>query len=138
MEVLSHQGKQFVSLHIDEYPIKPVSVRGKYFKRIANSNHLLSVNEVVDLHLQTFNTSWDYHIDPIHDVESISFIKVQVAIDIMNRNDIRISDDPLTFLMKNDLVRDGKITNAAFLLFNANVLFYWGGERTFNEFPIIR
>lgn len=55
--------KKFVIFSIQEYPIKPVATRGKYFKRIVNSNHMLSVSEVVNLHLQSFNTSWDFHIN---------------------------------------------------------------------------
>jgi ATP-dependent DNA helicase RecG len=35
----------------------------------------------------------------------------------MNQTGTRITDDPLTFLVKNDLVRDGMLTNAAYLLF---------------------
>ena len=39
--------KTIVVFSIQEYPIKPVASRGKYFKRVANSNHLLSIFEVV-------------------------------------------------------------------------------------------
>src|SRR5690606_14329331 len=117
VEVLKIDGNQTVAFIIQEYPIKPVSLRGKYYKRVANSNHILNTTEVVNMHLQTFNTSWDYHINNQFNVNHISFEKVQLAIDAMNLNGARITDDPLTFLIKHDLVREGLVTNAAFLLF---------------------
>lgn len=119
VETIHIKDKTIVVFTIKEYPVKPVSTRGKYFKRTTNSNHLLLVSEVVNLHLQSFNTSWDFHINPQFNIEDISFDKVQAAIDIFNQSGTRINDDPLTFLIKNDLVRNGNITNAAYLLFTA-------------------
>jgi ATP-dependent DNA helicase RecG len=115
--VVVSNNKKLAIFSIQEYPIKPVATRGKYFKRIANSNHLLSINEVVNLHLQSFNTSWDFHINNQFRINDISLYKVQSAIDIINQSGSRINDDPLTFLLKNDLLRDGHLTNAVYLLF---------------------
>lgn len=53
-----------VAFSVMEYPIKPVSTRGRYYKRVGNSNHLLSVNEVSNMHLQIVNSSWDYYPRP--------------------------------------------------------------------------
>ena len=117
IEVIRLEEKEVVSISISEYPVKPVSTRGRYYRRVGNSNHLLSVTEVVDIHLQSMNSSWDYYIDPIHSIDQISFEKVQSAIEIMNQNHLTISDDPLSFLQKYDLVRENKLTNAAWLLF---------------------
>jgi ATP-dependent DNA helicase RecG len=117
VEIVEFENKKYVIFGVQEYPIKPVATRGKYFKRRANSNHLLNTSEVVNLHLQSFNTSWDYHINNQFKLDDISLVKVQNAIDAINQTDIKITDDPLTFLLKNDLVRDGNITNAAYFLF---------------------
>ena len=111
------QDKTLVIFAIQEYPIKPVANRGKYFKRVVNSNHLLDISEVVNLHLQSFNSSWDFHINKQLQINAISFDKVQRAIDLINQAEIKINDDPLTFLIKNDLLRNGELTNAAYLLF---------------------
>jgi ATP-dependent DNA helicase RecG len=109
--------KTIVVFSIQEYPVKPVSIRGKYLKRVTNSNHLLDISEVVNLHLQSFNTSWDFHMNSRFKINDISLDKVQAAIDQVNQTGARINDDPLTFLIKNDLIRDGQLTNAAYLLF---------------------
>lgn len=117
-EVIEIENKIIVKLSIQEYPIKPVAFRGKYYKRVKNSNHLLSTSEVVNMHLQTFNTSWDYHLSPQFGVEDISLDKVQQVIDTANQEQkLNVRDDPYTFLLKSDLVREGRITNAAYLLF---------------------
>lgn len=71
----------------------------------------------MNLHLQSFNTSWDFHVNNQFKIDDISLDKVQAAIDIINQTSARINDDPFTFLLKNDLLRDGKLTNAAYLLF---------------------
>jgi len=116
-EIISVGNKTVVIFSVQEYPVKPVSVRGKYFKCVLNSNHLLHISEVVNLHLQSFNTSWDYHVNNQFKIEDVSLEKVQKAIEIINQSDVKINDDPLTFLIKNDLLRNGQLTNAAFLLF---------------------
>ncbi len=77
----------------------------------------MNINEVVNYHLQSFNTSWDYHINNQFKTNDISLEKVQKAIDAINQTGNTIKDDPLTFLIKNDLIRDEKLTNAAYLLF---------------------
>ena len=117
VDIIQYNNKSIVIFVVQEYPIKPVATKGKYFKRVANSNHLLTISEVVNLHLQSFNTSWDYHINTQFKVDDISFEKVQDAINLINRTEAKIYDDPLTFLTKNDLIREGQLTNAAYLLF---------------------
>jgi len=117
VEIYTVNNKTVFALFAMEYPIKPVSTRGRYYKRIGNSNHLLSVSEVVDMHLQTVNSSWDSYPDPTHSIDDISFEKVQVSIDTMRRNQLSITENPLSFLLKNNLIKENKITNAAYLLF---------------------
>lgn len=53
VEIVKIENKQAVVFTVQEYPIKPVSLRGKYYKRVANSNHILNTTEVVNMHLQT-------------------------------------------------------------------------------------
>ena len=119
-EVLEYDEKQIIQLSIKEYPIKPVSVQGRYFKRIKNSTHQMTINEVVNMHLQTMNSSWDAYIDPIHSIEDLSLEKVQKAIVQLRSRGRNITEDPLSFLVKYDMLREDKITNAAFLLFHKN------------------
>ncbi|WP_277632254.1 helix-turn-helix domain-containing protein [Avrilella dinanensis] len=56
VEVIQELDKTVVLLKVQEYPIKPVSMRGRCYKRIGNSNHLMSVEEISNEHLRTINT----------------------------------------------------------------------------------
>ncbi len=110
--------KKVVALKIDEYPIKPVSVQGKHLKRIANSNHLMSVDEISNEHLRTLNSSWDFYKDPFHNINDIDLDKVRKFIRKIEINsDVIIDNDPIHFLTKIELIRDGQITLGAYLLF---------------------
>ena len=116
-EPVSIKGKKVIQLVIQEFPIKPVSFRGRYFNRVRNSNHQLSLNEISDMYLKTFNTSWDYYINSQFNMEDVAIEKVEAAIENYSLRSGRKDDDPFTFLLKHDLIRDGQVTNAAYLLF---------------------
>jgi ATP-dependent DNA helicase RecG len=112
------QGKTVVVFSAPECPIKPVSFRGRCYRRVKNSNHLLTINEVVDLHLKTFNASWDYQLDFSHKLADLSLKKIRRFISLLNRNrENPIKDNPLTVLKKFKLFRQGHISFAAYLLF---------------------
>ena len=120
VEVEEFSGHSVLLLSVQEYPVKPVSTQGRYYKRVGNSNHQLSIAEVVDMHLLSMNSSWDYYLDASHTLDDISLDKVRNAIEKMKLTGKAVDDDPLTFLMKYDLIRDGKLSNAAYLLFKKN------------------
>lgn len=110
--------KTIVILSIDEFPVKPVSCRGKYLKRIQNANHQLSIHEISDFHLRSYQTSWDFYTDQQHGLEDISLEKVNQFIALSNRvRPYPIQDDPLAVLKKYELTKGGAITNGCYLLF---------------------
>jgi len=112
--------KDIVIFMVDEFPIKPVSCRGKYLKRVRNANHQISIHEISDLHLRSYQTSWDFYSDSRHGLADISLAKVSNFTEISNR--IRpnpILDDPLTVLRKFELIKEAAITNGCYLLFAA-------------------
>ena len=57
VETVEIDDKTIVIPKVPEYPIKPVSVKGRYYKRVKNTNQPLTVTEVFNLHLQSLNTS---------------------------------------------------------------------------------
>ena len=121
IESLNVDAKHILIIRVQEYPIKPISFKGRYYKRVKNSNHLLTVGEVVQLHQITFNTSWDYAIDYNHSLDDISMEKVARFISLANKNRlIPIDDTPLDVLKKFELIREGRITIACYLLFCKN------------------
>jgi len=84
-EIVIQEGKKIVILSIQEYPVKPISCKGRYYKRLNNANHQMSITEISDLHLKTFNTSWDHYLDPQHKLDVISLDKVNEFILLSNK-----------------------------------------------------
>ena len=117
---LDIENHHIIALYIQEYPIKPVAFQGRYYKRVKNSNHQLNVDEISTLHLQTFNSSWDYYTDAFHTVEDISTEKVQNVIDRLKSRGLSIEYDHALFLKKKELIRHDRLTHACFLLFANN------------------
>jgi ATP-dependent DNA helicase RecG len=112
--------KNVVIFIIEEFPVKPVSCKGKYLKRIQNANHQMTIHEISNLHLRSYQTSWDYYTDPRHGVEDISLEKVNKFIELSNRvRPYPILDDPMTVLKKFELTKGEAITNGCYLLFAA-------------------
>lgn len=118
-------GVQVLVFEIKEFPIKPVAFKGRYYKRVKNANHQMSLQEISELHLKTFNTSWDYYPSSRYDLGSIDLEKVNRFIASSNGiRDTKIQDDPLTVLRKFEMVKEnGQIANACHLLFSKNELF---------------
>ena len=118
VEICEINGQPIVWLSISEYPVKPVACRGRYYKRVGNSNHQMTLNEIANLHLQTINMSWDFYADVRHSIDDISLDKVNRFIKQVNLiRSSEINDDPLTVLRKYELLRDGNITFGCFILF---------------------
>lgn len=120
-EYVDYKDKIVVALTVPESPVKPVSMRSKYFKRVANSNHLMNTDEIASEYLRTINSSWDYYADPEHGVDSLSLDKVRVFMRrIEHHTGNLLIIDPLEFLAKLEIVRRNQLTFGGFLLFARN------------------
>lgn len=120
-EYVDYKDKVVVALTVPESPVKPVSMRSKYFKRVANSNHLMNTDEIASEYLRTINSSWDYYADPEHGVDSLSLDKVRVFMRrIEHHTGNLLIIDPLEFLAKLEIVRRNQLTFGGFLLFARN------------------
>ena len=117
IESFKYKGKTLVAITVKESPFKPVAVQGRYFIRHENSVHAMSPTEIGDCTLRTQNSSWDFVLDDSSSLDDISLKKVMQSILRINMRGYHISKDPLDFLRKNRLLRDGKLTFAAEMLF---------------------
>ena len=59
IEELSCEGKPVVAIHIKENPLKPVSVKGRSYRRVGSSNRVMLPHEISEMHLQSIGSSWD-------------------------------------------------------------------------------
>jgi ATP-dependent DNA helicase RecG len=116
-DIVEIEGKTLLVFGISEYPVKPVACKDRYYKRVKNSNHLLSLEEIVDLQQQSLNVSYDAY--PVKEtLDSLDDSLVRRFIDrAKGTGRISLGDDPLTNLVKLKLIRDGRPTLAAMLLF---------------------
>jgi ATP-dependent DNA helicase RecG len=71
-------GKSVVMIRVDEFPVKPVAHRDRYFKRVASSNHRLSLTEIANVHMQSLQLSWDSYLDMKAALKDLSSDKVDV------------------------------------------------------------
>ncbi len=53
------EGKSVLLVHISEASIKPVAVRGRCYKRVGNSNRVMSPQEIAQMHLNATGQTWD-------------------------------------------------------------------------------
>jgi len=111
------EGKTVLVFEISEYPVKPISFKNRYYKRVKNSNHLLTLDEIVDLQQQSLNISYDaYPLD--ENLSSLDTALLEKFVETTNsRGRINLQDDLLTNLTKLKLVQAGKPTLAGMLLF---------------------
>ena len=110
--------KVIVAIRVGEYPIKPINTRGRYFKRVASSNHQLSLSEINDLYMQSLQLSWDAYVAPRHSLDDLDVTKIETFIDKVNAGGRFFLDpSPLLSLQKLKYVANDAPTWAALLLF---------------------
>jgi ATP-dependent DNA helicase RecG len=132
IEVFEFKGKQVVAVRVPEYPLKPVSVRGRCFKRVNNSNRSMNAQEIAEMHLQSTGMSWDRLPAVGETLKDLDIEKVKNYIrkarDV-GRKGFREEEEinPVQVLEKMKLIIDGKPTWAASLLFGK------GGKRFLSQ-----
>ncbi len=112
-------GRQIVIFEIPEFPVKPVAFKGRYYKRVHNSNHLLSLNEIVDLQQHALSLSFDAYLSRVSLADLDTGLIQRFFTRVNSRGRVTLADDPQTNFVKLKFIRDGKITLAAELLFGA-------------------
>jgi ATP-dependent DNA helicase RecG len=124
-EVVEINGKMIGQLSIKEFPVKPVAFRGRYFRRIKNSNHQLNPTEISDLHLQSLQLSWDSY--PYQDAQFEDLNEEKISLFIKKVNDggrFVLPEDPYKAMLLLKLIKKDSVTNAAMILFSKANLFY--------------
>ena len=114
--------KTVLVIRVQEQPVKPVSYKNRYYKRVQNSNHQMYLDEIANEHLKTINASWDYYIDTRHDFSDISIEKAIDLISKIEKFQGKVFDDDIyTILRKYELIKEDKLTFGAYLLFVNNI-----------------
>ncbi len=110
-------GRDILVFEISEYPVKPVAYKSRYYKRVGNSNHVLSLDEIVELQQQSLNLSFDAH--PLK--EDLSALNPELMTRFFEKVNAtgrtQLKDDPITNLRKLKIIQDDQVSLAAMLLF---------------------
>lgn len=111
------ENKTIAIINVQEYPIKPVSCKGKYYKRIGASNHDIPVNEIVEMQLYSINSSFDsYTVEVKYENLHTKLIN-KFFEQLSNAGRIKLQSDPILNMKQIGLIKKNKITFAALLLF---------------------
>ena len=82
--VIQYKGVEIVEFSVQEFPVKPIAYRGRYFKRVKNSNHQLSPMEISDIYMQSMQYSWDAYSSNQYTYANLDELKIQKFIDKVN------------------------------------------------------
>jgi ATP-dependent DNA helicase RecG len=125
VEVIEYKEAEALSFSIQEFPVKPVACRGRYFKRVNNANHLLSVPEISDIYLQSMQYSWDAYPHFGANMDSLNPEKIKSFITRVNATGrFHLPVNQVEALSKLRMLKDGRPTNAAMILFSKEDLLY--------------
>jgi len=114
--------KKWLFFEVKEFPLKPVSFKGKVFVRRINSNQKCSLSEVSEIYLKTRRSSWDFYLNEDYSRRDLSEEKILKVIGLIESNLDRKIGSVEDFLNKYDLVSGKVPTNAAVLLFSKKLL----------------
>lgn len=120
------EGKTVVALSVPEYPVKPVSLQGRFYKRIGNSNHLLSATEIANLSMLSLQVSWDSFPALGKTLEDLDIETIERFIENVGAKG-RLNLTGKTWvdkLRKLKLINGDTPTNAAYLLFGKDSIGY--------------
>jgi ATP-dependent DNA helicase RecG len=110
--------RDVVIMKVNEYPVKPIAFRGRYYQRVKNSNHQLSPDKIAAIHLQSLQISWDSYPFPNASLMQLSEKKMMEFLrEVNNTGRFTIYGVPLMALKKLSLVKDKQPSIAAILLF---------------------
>jgi len=115
--VFDCEEQKVVLFTVQEYPVKPVSCRGRFLKRHGAANHLLTSDEIVEFKLQSMNTSFDsFNVDGgIDALDPTALDKFRQGIEQSGR--YRSTGNIVQDMEKLGFLNDGRLTRAAELLF---------------------
>ncbi|HBR79453.1 MAG TPA: transcriptional regulator, partial [Candidatus Moranbacteria bacterium] len=92
--------KTIVIFEVSEFPLKPVSFKGRFYVRKNNANHLLTLQEISEMYLRTKNSSWDFYPNKEKSLNDLDTEKIE-KVKIMIEKNLAVSlGDNFSFLRK--------------------------------------
>ncbi|MBI3798118.1 MAG: putative DNA binding domain-containing protein [Deltaproteobacteria bacterium] len=126
---VERNGKTLVTITVESTTGVPVSVRGRYFRRVGRTNQRMSHKEIMQRILSGAGLSWDAVGEPEASWDDLALEKIRQFMDAVRhagRRPVPERTGEREFLEKLELLKDGRLTRAALLLF---------GKRPTSYFP---
>ena len=121
IETIQLKNKTVVCVRVDEFPVKPVAFKDRYYKRVANSNHRMSLTEIANMHLQSLQLSWDAYPEEKVSLQQLSTGKIDAFLEkVESGGRFGMEGGRWTILEKLGYLKEGIPTHAAVLLFGEN------------------
>lgn len=125
IESVTIEKKNIMITRVNEFPIKPVNFKGRYFKRVLNSNHQMTPIEISNLQMQSLQLSWDSYPAADSLLGDLDPVKINNFFDRVNKSGrFRLNGTMEENLGKLNLLKDGNPVNAAKLLFSREQTVY--------------
>jgi len=119
IQTLQIKDQEVLVITVGEFPIKPVSFKGKFFKRVANSVHQMNLTEISTMHMQSLQLSWDAYPSNDIQINELDMTKVSQFINRVNENGrFKLKGTEIECLKKLNLIKEKQAVNAAKLLFS--------------------
>ncbi len=123
IEVVAVKGKNVVAMQVDEVRIKPVMCYGRAFIRSGSTTRQMTLEEITRCVLTNAGVTWDALPEVRANLSDIAITKVKAFMEAAKREkrrSIPAGTSPTELLEKLELVKKGKPTRAAILLFGKN------------------
>jgi ATP-dependent DNA helicase RecG len=120
MTKVEHNGKMIVIIKVQSAAAGPVSVRGRFFRRVGRTNQRMSHEEIVQRLLNASGLSWDASVEPQATWKDLDKGRIRDYVAVIRqtgRRPVPARASERELLQKLDLLANGKPTRAAVLLF---------------------
>ena len=128
ISTINFEKKVIIIISLSVGLVAPVSVRGRYFRRVGKSNQRMSHEEIMQRMISNSGISWDAAIEQNASLADLNFDKIKHFVDmvkVVGRKPIPEGVSNLDFLKKIDLIKEDKPTRASILLFGNNPQSYF-------------
>jgi ATP-dependent DNA helicase RecG len=121
--VMQHESKGVVAIQVLAKIGTLVSVRGRYFRRVAKTNQRMSHEEIMQTMIASSGLSWDAFIEAsatLNDLDAERISAFIISVKKSGRRPVPDTVPDFEFLRKIKLIQDNSPTRAALLLFGKN------------------
>lgn len=123
LSLISYNKKNIIIIHVAASSSSPVSVKGRYFRRVGRSNQRMSHEEIMQRLVTFKGVSWDSlpeNTATLDDLDNGLIERFIQTVRKLGRRSIPEGNSAYEILRKLELIYDKHPTRAALLLFNKN------------------